>query len=257
MKTIKLEISFPIQEDIEIKSAELDRENNCTIIVYGKEEKEEKFLPKRGDILYCSHDSLRSSILIAESFEGPYISIIAQLFIDTFNLYIGDCTSYETFRPATPEEQQLLFDALAKEGKRWNADTLQLEDIKDCSKLWKDSIQLSDYYTHEEALKACPVGYRLPTKEEFEELITNTEYSFDKETEEGVFTFKDGFELRLQATGSMNDNREKSLNRGTHGYYWSNTQNGTGAYYIGLGSSGASTGSATLTFGFSVRCIKK
>lgn len=33
-------------------------------------------------------------------------------------------------RLANPYEQQLLFDALAKEGKKWNADTLQIEDIE-------------------------------------------------------------------------------------------------------------------------------
>lgn len=34
------------------------------------------------------------------------------------------------FRLATSYEQLLLFDALAKEGKKWNAETLQIEDIE-------------------------------------------------------------------------------------------------------------------------------
>lgn len=34
------------------------------------------------------------------------------------------------FRLATSYEQLLLFDALAKEGKKWNPDTLQIEDIE-------------------------------------------------------------------------------------------------------------------------------
>ena len=33
------------------------------------------------------------------------------------------------FRHATPEEAQRLWDALAKEGKRWNPETMQVEDI--------------------------------------------------------------------------------------------------------------------------------
>ena len=33
-------------------------------------------------------------------------------------------------RPATPEEAKLLFDALKKAGKRWNPQTMQIEDIK-------------------------------------------------------------------------------------------------------------------------------
>ena len=32
-------------------------------------------------------------------------------------------------RPATDSEKQRLFDALAKEGKRWNAETKQIEDL--------------------------------------------------------------------------------------------------------------------------------
>ena len=32
-------------------------------------------------------------------------------------------------RPATEEEKQRLFDALAKKGKRWNPETKQIEDL--------------------------------------------------------------------------------------------------------------------------------
>lgn len=34
-----------------------------------------------------------------------------------------------TFRLATPAEAQQLFDALAKDGKRWNPDTLKIEEL--------------------------------------------------------------------------------------------------------------------------------
>lgn len=40
------------------------------------------------------------------------------------------CGFTRDFRIATPTEQQLLFDALAKEGKRWNAETMQIEYIE-------------------------------------------------------------------------------------------------------------------------------
>lgn len=35
----------------------------------------------------------------------------------------------DEIRPATEEEKQRIFDALAKEGKRWNADKKQIEDL--------------------------------------------------------------------------------------------------------------------------------
>lgn len=40
------------------------------------------------------------------------------------------CGFTRDFRIATPYEQQLFFDALAKEGKKWNANTLQIENIE-------------------------------------------------------------------------------------------------------------------------------
>src|SRR5574344_1532543 len=38
--------------------------------------------------------------------------------------------SYDTLRLATEDEKKKLFDALEKEGKRWNAETKQVEDIE-------------------------------------------------------------------------------------------------------------------------------
>lgn len=40
------------------------------------------------------------------------------------------CGYFPAYRLATPSEQQLLFDALSKEGKKWNETTLQIEDIQ-------------------------------------------------------------------------------------------------------------------------------
>ena len=37
--------------------------------------------------------------------------------------------SQDGFRLATPSEQQLLFDALAKEGRYWDAEALEVKDI--------------------------------------------------------------------------------------------------------------------------------
>lgn len=49
---------------------------------------------------------------------------------ETFGLLFDDNdVSAEGYRFATDEEMQLLFDALAKEGKRWNPDTKQIEDL--------------------------------------------------------------------------------------------------------------------------------
>lgn len=71
----------------------------------------------------------------------------------------------------------------------------------DIYRKWKQAVILPGPFTFEEAVKACPKGYRLPTEKEGEELINNTAYNFDKKAKEGVFRFADGFELRLLAVG--------------------------------------------------------
>lgn len=48
-----------------------------------------------------------------------------------FNKYgIGSLSDKEEIRLATHSEAQLLFDALAKKGKKWNPETMQIEDIE-------------------------------------------------------------------------------------------------------------------------------
>ena len=103
-----------------------------------------EFIPackfKAGDVLFED-----GRIMIYKSYKN----------IESFNIhaliyyYIGKEVSYdgyygvpvESCRLATAKEKQLLFDALAKVGKQWNAETLQIEDLKvvpkvgDCVKL--------------------------------------------------------------------------------------------------------------------------
>lgn len=93
---------------------------------------------KDGDILY------------AQSFNFEYILIFCShnpnsIYKDEYAAYVSlsdkeicyeeihdviDYGSTKMVRLATEEEKQKLFDALAKEGKRWNTDTKQVEDIK-------------------------------------------------------------------------------------------------------------------------------
>ena len=102
-------------------------DNGVTIV-------EPKF--KKGDILFDSH--------------CPNIQIysgsndcIAQLFLDKNNLFFDGTTGTDLdfCRYATDTEKQLLFDALAKEGKRWDSEKLEVVDLKytpkvgDCVKI--------------------------------------------------------------------------------------------------------------------------
>lgn len=120
--------------------------------------------------------------------------------------------------------------------------------------LWKQSIQLDGLYTFDEAQKACPEGYRLPTDEEQLWLIKKSEYRFDHEMKEGVFLLSDGFELRLPAAGYRDGDGGSDL-QGTYGYYWSSSPSGTGATYVGFYGGTADVGTYDRVIAFSVRCV--
>ena len=85
-----------------------------------------------GDIL--ADDSVIKHICIYESYYDSssfnYHSMVSlEKNGDIHSLYLKDFCDSDSFRLATEEEKQKLFVALAKEGKRWNAETKQVEDI--------------------------------------------------------------------------------------------------------------------------------
>lgn len=58
----------------------------------------------------------------------------------------------KSLRHATEEEKQKLFDAMAKDGKRWNAEAKQVEDIK--PKRWRAK-KNEQYYTLDDYFEVC------------------------------------------------------------------------------------------------------
>jgi hypothetical protein len=57
--------------------------------------------------------------------------------------------------PATPEETKLLFDALKKEGKQWNSETMEIEDVPEIDHIrkWVEKHLDYRYYNHESLTK--------------------------------------------------------------------------------------------------------
>ena len=89
---------------------------------------------KKGDVIYCEdNDGFNWVFILKEKINGEvnyytyfYIFTSAGMIVSN-----GGCRYPErTFRHATPEEAQRLWDALAEEGKRWNPETMQAEEIK-------------------------------------------------------------------------------------------------------------------------------
>ena len=103
---------------------------------------EEKFKPKHGDICVWNESQVRKN----SNFYCKYPIIgIYGVYGEIIGLSMSRILSYDlgygdnNFRLATDPEKQLLFDALARAGKRWNADKLCIESLK-----WEPKI--GDFY---------------------------------------------------------------------------------------------------------------
>lgn len=93
-------------------------------------EKQTEF--KDGDILYAEEDELHTdAIFILETAKGKrrhYACLILHPYM-VCKYSCGDIGN-KTLRYATEEEKQQLFEALAKEGKAWDAEKKQIVDLK-------------------------------------------------------------------------------------------------------------------------------
>lgn len=98
-----------------------------------------EFVPKcqfkDGDIVVFENPSGWNApkiIIIYKSENMCYINSYVALFPEAVKF--DDCFNnnvYSIKRYATEEEKQQLFDALAKQGKKWNAETKQIEEIEE------------------------------------------------------------------------------------------------------------------------------
>ena len=113
-------------------------------------------------------------------------------------------------------------------------------------------------YTWENAMKACPTGWRLPTKEEFESLITLYGASEDTISLRDQ-TWKDGLNYSgfgaLPAGGCWFGQRYYMF--GVYALFWSSTPSGNSdAYRLDLCESYAYVTDYDRGDAFSVRCVK-
>ena len=112
---------------------------------------EHKYVPKDGDVVYAQWSGDRSGykwiFIYKKTLTNPYkrCDVYAYLGIErngktVSELHFDDhCTSQELLRPATEAEKQRLFDALAKEGKRWNAEKKCIEDLPRWRALYQEN----------------------------------------------------------------------------------------------------------------------
>lgn len=102
-----------------------------------EERKKAEWKPQDGDICFVKTSAGNRFIFIKRDNESDdeihgYISIntnIYVLYLSSDLSCVCERKSIRELRPATDEERQLLFDAMAKQGKRWNAEKKVVEDI--------------------------------------------------------------------------------------------------------------------------------
>ena len=101
-------------------------------------------------------------------------------------------------------------------------------------------------------------GWRMPTKEEMQELIDYCTWEWTKQNKIKGYnvTGPNGNSIFLPTTG---DKRGSTFNSGTcgSGFYWSSTPNSSsGACYLGFSSSGRGLGTYTCAYGYTVRPVR-
>lgn len=99
-------------------------------------------------------------------------------------------------------------------------------------------------------------NWRMPTKEDFDELIQNTEYSFDELNGMAKFTSKNGNSVFFPAAGRCHDGRLHVV--GELGFYWSRSIFGiTSAWGFEFGSFYKETTNGNREYGRCVRGVIK
>lgn len=157
-------------------------------IIEGKK----KYKPQEGDVCFVKTAAGNCFIFIKRDHK-PDEKILSYACLNTTLQYlcptkvscVCDRKSIRELRPATDEEKQKLFDAMSKQGKRWNAEKKVVEDIpkpyefkkgepvlvRDNGCVWKIGVfteMRSDYFQHgamTNGLDECGYHYCLPYNE--------------------------------------------------------------------------------------------
>lgn len=101
-------------------SAKIEQQDGFLVVVF----EQKKWNPRDGDIVAFGS----SGIGIFKEFD-PYGHTDYATLTESDTYINQKAWVNANIRPATDSEKQRLFDALAKVGKRWNAETKQIEDL--------------------------------------------------------------------------------------------------------------------------------
>ena len=137
--------TFTIPEGV--KKVTVEHVGNRIVVEMVPEERKE---PKPGDVMVNTSGSVYIFKAAVDNFNHKHYAWFGK----DGRLVIGSmCTPG---RPATPEEAQPLWDALKKAGKRWNAETMEVEEIPEFDRIleWVEVNIKDGYYNHEDVAEA-------------------------------------------------------------------------------------------------------
>lgn len=118
----KIEVKFPEIDGMRVNGATLDFNKGCSIVEYVEDV---KF--KKGDIVYHDTGVNEWVFIYTNTRNGDYngLSCVHPITGEYYPLYNNEVEVYS--RLATDSEKQLLFNALEKEGKYWDAEALEVK----------------------------------------------------------------------------------------------------------------------------------
>ena len=113
---------------------------------------------------------------------------------------------------------------------------------------WRDSPNDKLWQGVDGANNPCPIGWRLPTQEEWNILVGY----FNPKTSAGAYNSA----LKLPLAGYRNYINAMPIDQNKYGYYWSSSTNEKYAYILFLDPKGVNEASYDRAYGYSVRCVK-
>jgi uncharacterized protein (TIGR02145 family) len=119
-----------------------------------------------------------------------------------------------------------------------------------------------NYYSWDEALKACPAGWRLPTKDELDYVLTNmTDMASNMSGGvKGWHFVQNPVSFSMPAAGYRNADTGAIIGQGQYGYYWSATETSqifANYLYFDTSKINAYVYDENKSKGFTVRCVKR
>lgn len=113
-------------------------------------------------------------------------------------------------------------------------------------------------YTWEEAQKACPPGFRLPTEAEWRGVAENNQYEWKGGGGSYAKGAYFGDKLQLYPAGYSSEDGSYTSSENYYGYYWnSKPLEGKRAFNMVFSASGVDAENYGLVGRFCVRCIKE